>query len=523
MLNDILSPMSRTLLSADEIAPIAGERPSPWAERTYRADLRETLPAAQPGDGASLEAHRRALNRALSACIADAVACAPHIHALLNAASWSDISGGDPYACDPCGMDEALADTACRLATVLNLMREELQAISPALTGRIEGELRRRVLTPLADHMPDNLSLIACCRLLCAAILGGTDESLRWPVIRKLCSAIDRHLDRLPADGSIPGGLTYAADTAVALMNAAEVIRAATRGRVNLTRHERLACMADPILFSHINDGWFINPGEHTMQPSLDAESLFRFGRRAGDGALCDTASWMLHNLGAHTAPDALTRALNHNTAPDLLEIQPRMRLFRDGMLSDTALMFMRGFNLHIAMTGGTGTSHADAGNICLMHRDQRVLIDLGGDACAADMHSVPVIAGMLQLPGVSPRATEFASGGEDTTCYSVNLTGAYPADCPLEDYQRTLLMGSPQQACIRLIEMIQLKREATVDFCFICAREPQLSDCAAAIGPATIRWDAGLVPETQPLDGAWRLVLHAPEALSHNYTFVFR
>jgi hypothetical protein len=30
-------------------------------------------------------------------------------------------------------------------------------------------------------------------------------------------------------------------------------------------------------------------------------------------------------------------------------------------------------------------------------------------------------------------------------------------------------------------------------------------------------------VPETQPLDGAWRLVLHAPEALSHNYTFVFR
>lgn len=518
MLNEIMGRMSRGLLSAEKISPIAAGRSSRWAERACLSDIRGSVPAPVPGDAAALEATRRAALRRLNACLfTDTAECARQIHTLLCAASWSDVSARDPYAADPCAFDEAFCETACDLAAALNLLRAPLKKISPALPERIEAELRRRVLTPLAgiDALPP-LSLRSCCMLLCAAILGGSGESLRWPLIQQLCQAIDRHLNRLPADGSMPGGPEDAAEAAIALMDAAEVILAATNGRVDITKQPRIACIADHILFSHINDGWFINPGERDMQPAFDAESLFRFGQRAGDGAMCDTAAWLLHNCTTRPAERALTRALNRNTTDALAECPPRLRLFRNGMLPDAGLMFMRGFSLHITMTGGTGTTHADAGNICLMYKDQPILIDLGGDACATDMHSLPTIDGMGQLPDTPPRATECSSSGGDATCYSVSLTGAYPENCPVSDHQRTLLMGSPGHPCIRLMDMLQLTRPAEVQFHFICAREPQIEQSSAVIGPVRLKWSGELTAAVAPVKNAYRLTLISPESAVH-------
>lgn len=531
MLYEVLNSMSQNLLSARSISPVApaDARPSRYLERACLQQKKLPIPEAHPGDGNSLEAYRSSLVCRLTALLSGTIddhaitLAAQDIHALLGIAAWRDVSGDDPYCYDPCGADLAFAETACTLAVCLNMLRRPLATISPALPARIEAELSRRLLVPLSGNEPlPDLSLQNCCLLLIAALLGGSGESVRWHVIQKLCRTIDQKLHRLPADGSMPGGVESATDCAILLMDVAEVICIATNNHIDLTRHERILCMADYPLFAHLQNGWFINPGEHPMQIALDAESLFRFGQRASDTALCDLAAWMLRAGRERPARHLITRLLNRHTLRALEETPGRIRLFRDGFLPDAGLMFMRGFNLHIAMTGATGTTHADAGNICLFRKDQPVLVDIGGTACATDLHSLPTIGGYGQSAPAAPRLTECGDGGENTTCYTVNLTAAYPKACCISDYQRTLLMGSASAPGIRLMDMLELTQPLPVDFHFICACEPTPVADGVKIGPVLLQWSGDLSPEIQPLPqyGLYRLTLHAEAATRQQHIF---
>ena len=522
MLNEILNRISAHLQSSRRVLPLvsADARPSRWAATP---GLRTSPDSDAPE---ALRRHHLAILTGMAAQPApDMQAMAHAIHTLLNAATWSDTSAGDPYEFDPCIFDDAFAETACALACALNVHRRALTQISPRLPERIETELDRRVSIPLSQgsRLPE-ISLQGCCLLLCTALLGCNSESARWTAIQRLCRAIDQKLNRLPADGSMPGGIEAATQTAILLMDTAEVLLAATENRIDITRHERIVCMADYPLFAHLQSGWFVNPGDHSMTASLDAESLFRFGHLASDTALCDLSAWLLRNDRSHAPAHLLSRLLNRRTARALEETPGRIRLFRDGFLPDAGLMFMRGFHLHISMTGATGTSHADAGNICLFRREQPVLVDIGPGAAETCLHSLPTINGIGQTASVSPGATECGDGGEATTCYTVNLTAAYPPSAKISDYQRTLLMGAANAPGIRLMDMLELTEPAPVDFHFICACEPAPSPDGMKIGPVLLQWSSELTPEIEhlPQFKRYRLTLHAEPARRQQHVFDF-
>ena len=532
MLNEYLNDISRHLLSARSIEPVTpmDVRPGRWCERACQAELRMPQPSADcSGDADATENLRRHLLAQLTALVSapnaaqNAPQAARAIHTLLNLASWRDLSGDDPFRSDPCGMDSAFAATACALAAALNVLRLPLTQVSPAIPARIEAEINRRLLFPLSGNQPlTDLPLSSACLLLMAAILGGTAEAHRWPAIRKLCRQIDHCLSRLPADGSMPGGIEVATDTAVLLMDTLEVLHIATRRQIDLTAHERIASLADYPLFAHLQSGWFVNPGEHSMNVSPDAESLFRFGQRTSDGALCDLSVWLLRTDRARQSEHAISRLLNRRTLRALEDTPGRIRLFRDGFLPDAGIMFMRGFNLHISMTGATGSGHGDAGNICLFHREQPVLVDIGPGAAETHLHSLPTVAGVDQFTELPAGICECASGDENTTCYTVNLTAAYPPRCHIADYQRTLLLGSRTAPGIRLIDMLELSAAETVDFHFICAIEPVPAPDGMCIGPVLLQWNGDLSPSVEKLSrpGLYRLTLRAPAADRHRYIF---
>lgn len=532
MFTEALNAISASLLPARRIAPIAPPeaRPCQWNARLRERELGAIeLAEPAPGDGAAMEQLRRAHVRRLTALLTGAQdpdcarQAAASVHALLNMASWTDVSSGDPFRFDPCEVDSAFAETCCALAAAYNALRQPLSEISPDLPRRIELELRRRLTLPLAEEeAPPLPTLEVACQLLCAVLLGEPGESARWTVIRRLCRGIDLTLNRLPRDGSLPGGIERATDTAVLLMDLAEVLQLATEGRVNLTQHEQVACLADYPLFSHIQAGWFMNPGEHEMTAKLDAESLFRFGRLVGDGPLCDLSAWLLRMGLSKPAARALPRLLNRNFSALLDETFGRVRPFREGFLPDAGLMFMRGFQMCAMMTGGTGTSHADAGNVCLFWKEQPVLVDIGGEARETALHSLPVIGGCGQRAPVPAAHTEAGPGAEDYTCYTVNLTAAYPGEAHLSDYQRTLLMGAADAPGIRLMDMMDLIQPEPVDFHFICAAEPEPAPDGMRIGPVTLQWDAPLTASVEPIDGhpLFRLTLHAEPAPRHRVVF---
>lgn len=530
MFTETLNAVSASLLPARRIAPVAPEN-----ARSSRFHVRPALPEPPaeplPGDGASMEQLRRIHVQRLNALLllpADEERLrqiAGSIHALLNLATWTDVSAGDPFRFDPCGADSAFAETCCAIAAALNAMRRPLTAISPALPRRMEAELRRRMTLPLAEAeaLPP-LSPEDACLLLCAALLGEAGESARWTLIRRLCRVIDLWLNRLPQDGSMAGGLERAMEAAICLMDLAEVLCDATEGCVNLTQNDRIACLADYLLFSHIQAGQFMNPGEHDMKPVLDAESLFRFGRLTGDGPLCDLSAWLLRAGQAGPTPRALSGLLNRRCSEALDEAFGRVRLFREGYMPDAGLMFMRGFQMCAMMTGATGTAHADAGNLCLFWKEQPVLVDIGGSAARTALHSLPEIGGLGQLAPMPPGVTETGAGAEDCTCYTVNLTAAYPEAAQLADYQRTILMGSADAPGIRLMDMMDLMQPQPVDFHFICAAEPVPAPDGMRIGPVILQWDVPLAASVESIDGCpfFRLTLRAEPARRHRVVFEF-
>jgi hypothetical protein len=147
MLNEILNRISAHLLSARRIAPLAEPdvRPSRWAE----------IPAIHPiPDSTAPEILRQHHLGRLTGLAAQPAShpqtLAQSVHALLNAATWSDTSAGDPFDFDPCRFDDAFSATACALACTLNTHRKLLTSLSPRLTERMEYELNRRVAAPLA-------------------------------------------------------------------------------------------------------------------------------------------------------------------------------------------------------------------------------------------------------------------------------------------------------------------------------------------------------------------------------------
>ena len=530
MLTQSLNQMSTHLLAANQIRPLASGPVSRRIQRACQNELRLQLPDARcAGNGSAAEQLRETLVRRLTAAASAApdeqniAVAAQEIHLLLNAASWCDVTEGDAYRYDPCEPDAAFAETACTLAAALNQLRKPLAGISPALPKRIEAELNRRLLP--AARSAAGLDLESCCLLLMAVLLGTTHESQRWSAVQTLSEAIDRKIRRLPADGSMPGGIRHATDAMILLMDLMEVIRAATGNAVDLTLHDWIIRMADYPIFAHLNSGWFIDPGKPAMRQALNAEGLFRFGFRASDNALCELAAWLSGNDQACVSPHLISRLLDRNTLPEMEKSPARIRLLRDGFLPDAGIMFMRGHHLHISMTGATGTSHADAGNICLFRRETPVLIDIGGDACATQLHSLPTIGGFGQKSPVPLRETECAPGDDSAACFTANLTAAYPPECHVTDYQRTLLMGAGKTPRIRLIDMLELSEPMPVDFHFICAAEPKSAPGGMRIGGVLLKWNGDLTASIEPLPDypkIYRLTLRADAALRQQYMFDF-
>ena len=407
-------------------------------------------------------------------------------------------------------VDIGAARTAADLALAVHMVAARLSAVSDQLIDRIEREIDERVIKPfttLSDFnwmcgpKADALRCLVGCAL--AVLTFVREDRLRWVGARKCWQLFDRLLEALPHDGSLGAGLDAWAGTAEPMMDMVMTMLSASRGRVDARHEKQIQLLCHYPVFCHVAQRWFINPGQHSMKPSLDGAQMYRIGCYIGDDALCDLGAFLAHAAGGATPEKG--KWLLHRSA-DLFNVAPLMTepgkppFRRQGYYAAAQTMVARGAEdseqgIALAVHGGANGdvgAHPDVGDFVLFCGGDPVLID-AGYLSDTEFHNLPIIDGKGQKLGASFRAEDVSCRLEDAfALISLNLAYAYPEEVGVQSWQRSLVFER-DDGTLRLIEVFDLNEEKRIEFNFMTPNEPGLGQNWAQLGPVRLRWEKGL------------------------------
>ena len=425
-------------------------------------------------------------------------------------------------------IDIGAARTAADLSLAVQMITPRLDSVSEQLIDRVEREIDERIVQPfsalsdwgwMCGPKADALRCLVGCAL--AVLTFTREDRVRWTATRKCWQLFDRLLESLPHDGSMPGGLDAWAGMAEPMMDMVMTILSASRGQVDARGEKQIQLLCHYPVFCHMAEGYFVNPGQHSMRPALDGRLLYRVGGYVGDNALCDLGACVYRAARGSAAPSSgsaekwlLHRAADLFTQSELSTDPARPPFRRQGYYPAAQMMVARGEEdseqgLAVAIHGGGNGdvgSHPDVGDFVLFSGGDPVLID-AGYLTDTEFHNLPVIDGKGQKLGAAYRAEDVVCRLEDAfSLISLNLAYAYPGEPGAASWQRSLIFER-DDGVLRLIEMYDLPKPSRVDFNFITPHEPTLGPNWAQIGPVRMRWEKGLnavcdaltVPEGEP------------------------
>ena len=410
--------------------------------------------------------------------------------------TWSANEQGAAFEDEnhPC-IDFQCAETAALLGWTVRLLGEKLD--SSALI-RIRSEVRRRLFKPVMvyddyDFMRGTAArpMTIAIDLLLSALFLESDESraarLVKPALKLLDEACRRHGRAL-----IP--IEDAVCEISAITDFVHLMRNYTGRLVDLTKSIPTADWLDEILFAWIFDDTFNNPAGSSMKPELSGSDIFRIGAAAEDETLSSLGSH-LHHLNHIPAATVTGRLMDLAYSERLESSFGKPQRLRYAALRDNLLMSARLPGLYCSVHAGGG--RANAGDVCLFADSVPILTD-GGKDCA--YRNLPVLAGKTQLD--KPPVPCFADfeDRDDREIMSVELTRAYPAECHLRSYQRTLLTLRGEHT-VRIMDALDFTQPQSVTFRFVTGVNPTLVTSAVRFGAVRMTWEGNFTASVIPLD----------------------
>ena len=441
-------------------------------------------------------------------CAADLIA------AIAEESTWSANESLQPFDDEnhP-DIDFACAETAVLFGWTLRVLGDALREISPRIPARMFAELRRRVFRPVQAHDDypfmsgaGAYPLAVAADALLACLLAERDPTRAARTIRPLLLALDEAAGR-HGRGFVPLAESVADISAVADLVA--LLRAATAGAVDLSDSMPAGDWLDEILFAWVQSDLFIDPAGDGMRPPLSGSDIFRIGLTAGDEPLMALGAMLQRESGV--PPATVTgRLMDLSDCARMESVVGRPPRLRYAALRNNRLMVARIPGLYCAMH--TGGGRANAGDLCLFADGVPVLVDGGRTESARNL---PSIAGKGQLERPEGTCVADFDAREDREMMSVDLTRAYPAECGVRSYQRTVLTLRGERT-VRVVDAIALQSPQPVAFSFVCAAHPTVLSTAVRMGGVRMTWEGAFAVSAAPLDGGrYRLELTAAEPVA--------
>lgn len=427
------------------------------------------------------------------------------IGAICEEGSWSASGAAfdDPFHPN---IDLQAAETGALLAWLLRRHGARLGEHNPRIPSVLLGELRRRLFRPMLAHDDypfmrggGRCPALVLSDLLIGCLLTEKSPSNRQQPVKLLLRLLDR-LCAAPQSPEAP--LEERLTDACAIADLARLLKRLTRGELDLTRSQPPGVWLDGMLIPWIAEDSFFDPAGGGIRPPLSGMDLFRLGYLAGDRALCALGA-QLHRRRARPAASVSGRILSMEYMRALEDESGAPPRLKRASTEDGSLMLSRADALCAAIAGGRG----GAGDVALFHGATPILAGAGPDA-----RSLPLIDGRAPLARPSQPPAAEADFGAERDLMSVDLTDAYPAQCGLSAYQRTLMV-SRSDAVVRLVDAFEFAQPAgQLCFRFFAAQRPLSLRNAVRLGPVTLSWDGDLLPEISELPagesapGGWLL-----------------
>jgi hypothetical protein len=368
-----------------------------------------------------------------------------------------------PVVTDPF-LDLGAGEVAGQLAWIDHLLGGQLEVRYPGLRHRMAHETRARVLDPFRirrdwhwlglDGDVHNWNPWIHGNVLVAA-LRFLEPAERPATIALVVEGLDRYVAALPDDGAIDEGYGYWWNGACRALEALDVLRHATGGRLDATA---VPALRATVAFPHrmqLGGRWFVDFADSQARPSAEQpwHALHRAAIQAGDDeARAFAASQRRPGAPAATEREGLGRLLRGMTDPAWLDAAPGTApLPRDVWLPSTQVRIVRHRagateGLALAIKGGHNGehhNHNDVGSIIVASNGIPVVADAGRPTYTAatfgperyaiwtmqgSWHSVPDIRGTAQGTGPEFAASAVAVIDDGTTVgLDLDLAGSYP------------------------------------------------------------------------------------------------
>jgi hypothetical protein len=438
--------------------------------------------------------------------------------------------GGKPYAplFDARAgeyVDLFAAETASVLAWTCYLLREVLDDVTPLIVIRAREEIRRRVLAPYLERedfwwmgymkgeQVINWNPWINSNAAAAALLIEDDVERRLGIVRKSCRSIDIFVDAYADDGGCEEGPTYFDHAGGTLLDALQMLDAATGGKFNIYNETKIKNIPDYIRQMNIAGSYFTNFADANARLSPAAKLLLRAARDTGNAKLAAFAASRI-NGGVNASSDEPEKAYHvYRILQDIFtkaESAAEMPYAPDAShyYEGTQVCIMRSARLTAAAKGGhnnEGHSHNDVGNYIIYADGKPAVIDVGVEtytlntfndkrytlwAMQSGYHNTAIVNGTDQKDGGQYRAKDTSFDDDGTvSSFKLDIAGAYPPEAKLVLYKRTV-------ALLRGEEKIRVHDEIVLDDCaerfalpIMCGEKPALELGKVWIGNLLLKY----------------------------------
>lgn len=444
-----------------------------------------------------------------------------------------------PNLADPV-IDLFAGETAGLMAWTHYLLEKQLNEVSPRIGARIRWEMKRRILDPYlnrddfiwmgfaSDRPVNNWNPWCNSNCLTAFLLLEDDKKRRVQAVDKALRSLDRFLDVYHDDGGCDEGTSYWSRAGGSLFDCLEQLHWATEGKIDVYDQPLIQEIGRFLYRAFISGDYFINFADGGARVQIDADLVYRYGKRIGDQRLMALGSSAHHaQAGRVTAEHSsllrILPALFNYAEIDRATDQPPY--VRDVWLDGIQVMAAReqadsDRGLYLAAKGGHNEeshNHNDVGHFIVYVDGRPVLIDVGVEVYTAktfsdrryeiwtmrsDYHNLPRINGFDQLPGREYRATDVVYQSDDELAeFSLDIANAYPKEASVTSWRRTVRLKRPHQsgANIEIVDDFTLGQpSADIELYLMTADEPEIGEGIIRLPLASVEFDGDALSATR-------------------------
>lgn len=358
------------------------------------------------------------------------------------------------------------SDSAMYLAQTLELLGDELSAVSKNLTRRMRNEIIRRVIVPIEQYIDrffwtegvSNWTPWICSNLLWTANIVLADDATRFnSYVELLVPCIKKYYDKYPEDGACDEGIGYWNVSPAKFFMFSYGIYLASDGAISCFHDSKFRKM-----IAYLTDSWCWGY-EFVRFADNGGKQVFHTGliRKMAEMAGVQDGIAMVNHLEDLRAdyPKNYTGLIS--TLFKLFGERKSEAKLSDknfGLYPRTEQLFTRANGHFIAIKGGNnneGHNHNDVGQFVVGANGRFMALDLGSARYnkftfsekryenypqSGFSHNALVFNGVAQVVGEERRTSLFeAEGDADKFTCRMELSKCYPESLGLLYYYRTL------------------------------------------------------------------------------------